>query len=534
VDTAVQTPRKKTSLHIAAGIVAVAIVGASLILLEPFAHNRSAGAWAPNAATIDQQRWLELTTQKGRTDLMLERVGRLNGGQGFKAQIERAARLGDEAAALMKDHNLVGAGQKLAALQGQCEQIEALSEVRDRVIAKRETAKAAKDRAVAAGAVADAGAPLARADELATLATDDFEQGKFASAAEAWTSATARYEAAELLGKSRARQALETQVNDACAQASELLVKAKLDNNRAAASRALELLDGALALRAGDKRCTRLKGEVLAFLDRRPGDRMENSVGMVFSYIPAGTFMMGSAAGEKGRDDDENQVRVTLAKPFYLGRTVVTQGQWRQVMGENYHSPDGGEAIDFAGPDMPVNNVSWNDAVNFCRALSAKEHRTYRLPTEAEWEYACRAGTTTVFCTGDDLTNLQAQIDASEPYRGGKAGPTPKRPLRVASFPPNAWGLYDMHGNMAQWCTDWYAPYAVGEAMDPQGPPQPASLELANRIVRGGSWCHPARTARCASRWNYSPVVKTNYIGFRVVADVDEARDKSGKSQELR
>ncbi len=335
---------------------------------------------------------------------------------------------------------------------------------------------------------------------------------------------SARVHAADQAAQQKAEH--EQQFQDLQSRAAELAGKARTGNDPAAAA-AMEVLDKALAIQPGNAACTKLKAALAALPHQKAGDRLENGIGMTLSYIPSGSYVMGSPAGEKGRDEDENQVRVTITRPFYMGRTEVTQSQWQAVMGEYYKSADGiGDATQFIGPDMPVHNVSWNDAVAFCKRLSEKEHRTYRLPSEAEWEYACRAGTTTPFNTGDNLTSAQAQIDASEPYIGTTRGRTPQRTQRVASFPPNAWGLYDMHGNVAQWCADWYASLPIGEATDPKGPAQPTSLESANRVVRGGAWCQPARTARSASRWNYSPVIKTNYIGFRVVMEMNNGAEK--------
>jgi formylglycine-generating enzyme required for sulfatase activity len=253
-----------------------------------------------------------------------------------------------------------------------------------------------------------------------------------------------------------------------------------------------------------------------------PGSTITNSVGMQLAPIPAGVFQMGSPPDEVGRDVDERQFKVTLTKGFHIGVTPVTQKQWAQVMGAHYVSSDGVHPDElmgehFTGDNFPINCVSWNEAEEFCRRLGAKENRNYQLPTEAQWECACRAGTSTPFNFGSKLTAELANIDPQSPY-GAPAPSTekddPMRPMPVGSFPPNAFGLYDMHGNVMQWCRDWYGDYPLGSATDPTGPETGEA-----RVVRGGSWLHAAVIARSASRWSYPPVVRTNYIGFRVVLE---------------
>jgi formylglycine-generating enzyme required for sulfatase activity len=255
-----------------------------------------------------------------------------------------------------------------------------------------------------------------------------------------------------------------------------------------------------------------------------PGAIYTNSILLQLAYIPAGTFQMGSPPSERERDIDERQFQVQITHGFRMSVTTVTQKQWHAVMGEHYVSPDGmhpDELLEshFVGDSFPVSCVSWFEANEFCRRLSALEHRTYRLPTEAEWEYACRAGTTTAFSFGDVLSASTANVDASAPY----GAPPPAddssdqmRPTPVGSYPPNSWGLYDMHGNVMQWCADWYGDYPLGSAVDPAGPEKGTT---ATRVVRGGSWLHAAKIARSASRWSYPPVIRSDYIGFRIVLE---------------
>jgi len=234
-----------------------------------------------------------------------------------------------------------------------------------------------------------------------------------------------------------------------------------------------------------------------------------NSLGMTFVPIPSGTFMMGSPANESLRGYDETQHQVTLTKPFYLQTTEVTQGQWKAVMGSN---PSG---FSNCGDDCPVEQVSWLDCQSFIAKLNQTEGTTkYRLPTEAEWEYACRAGTTTPFNTGNCLSTAQANYDGDYPYTGCPSGTNRKVPVPVKSFLPNAWGLYDMHGNVWEFCQDWYGDYPKSSVTDPAGPSGGEQL-----VVRGGSWVNKARSSRSAARGHLLPFSSFSSSGFRVARD---------------
>ena len=227
------------------------------------------------------------------------------------------------------------------------------------------------------------------------------------------------------------------------------------------------------------------------------GDPLVNSIGMVLVPIPAGEFMMGHAESA-GIDQTKHLVRIT--KPFHLGAFEVTQEQYEKVMGKN--------PSDSKGPTNPVENVSWDDAVEFCRKLSelpeekAAGH-VYRLPTEAEWEYACRAGTTTKFSFGDDESRFgqHAWFDENS---GEKTHP-------VGEKKPNAWGLYDMHGNVSEWCQDWHGDYPSEPVTDPTGPTT-GSL----RVNRGGSWGSVAWSCQSGFREGYYPTNRYSSLGFRV------------------
>ena len=226
--------------------------------------------------------------------------------------------------------------------------------------------------------------------------------------------------------------------------------------------------------------------------------KLADGIEMKFVRIPAGKFKMGSPVGEKGRDDDEGpQKTVTISRRFYMGITEVTQAQYNAVMGTNPSK--------FKQWSHPVEHVSWEDASAFCKKLSQKASRRITLPTEAEWEYACRAGSTTLYSFGDDERSLARHAWYSSN--------SDTRTHPVGKKTPNAWGLYDMHGNVWEWCQDWYAgSYANPTERDPQGP-----KSGNGRLLRGGGWHNDATNCRSARRFNTSPSYRYNRLGFRVV-----------------
>ena len=258
--------------------------------------------------------------------------------------------------------------------------------------------------------------------------------------------------------------------------------------------------------------------------------------------INGGTFTMGSPANERGRYDDEIQHQVTVSS-FYMGKYQVTQKEYREVMGVNPSV--------FKGDNLPVENVTWFDAVEYCNKLSQKEGLTpvytitgrtpaagypitaatvtanwnnngYRLPTEAEWEYACRAGTTTRYWSGNDETSLAGKANVADltlkeifgddleywvNIRDGFAGTSP-----VGSFSANPWGLYDMHGNVFEWCWDWYGYYANEAQINPRG-----AVSGVCRVIRGGSWSYDGQYLRSAYRGVDDPDGRDDGLGFRLV-----------------
>jgi formylglycine-generating enzyme required for sulfatase activity len=261
------------------------------------------------------------------------------------------------------------------------------------------------------------------------------------------------------------------------------------------------------------------------------GTVLTSSIGMKLAYIPAGTFQMGSPAGEAERAEEEALHEVTISKAFYMGVYEVTQQQFKQYIGagEKLHGPIFHEKRG-GSPEHPMENVTWDQAVLFCKRLSdlpaeKMAGRHYRLPTEAEWEYACRAGTKTVFHYGNSLSAKQANFNGTFPYGTAEKGPYVKLTAKVGSYAPNAWGLYDMHGNVAEWCSDYYDKdyYAKSTKEDPQGPDKGVVSTDYNdfyRIVRGGCWLDEARACRSAYRFRAMPHDPYRLIGFRVVCEV--------------
>jgi formylglycine-generating enzyme required for sulfatase activity len=236
-------------------------------------------------------------------------------------------------------------------------------------------------------------------------------------------------------------------------------------------------------------------------------------VAMKFVRIEPGTFQMGSV-NEPGRNLCEIQRQIEITQPFYLGIFEVTQKQFRQLMNSNpsFFSGTGGGAnnvVGLATDDFPVEQATWTEAMKFCDLLTRRglpAGLTADLPTEAEWEYACRAGTRSLCAFGDVLDTKVANI-ATNPGAAGDLG----RTTTVGSYKPNAWGLYDMHGNVEEWCKDWYGDYLRDEKMDPQGPKMGGA-----RVLRGGSWQLQAQYGRSASRDNVGPEARNNIVGFRV------------------
>ena len=256
-------------------------------------------------------------------------------------------------------------------------------------------------------------------------------------------------------------------------------------------------------------------------------DAFTNKIGMKFVLIPAGEFIMGSPAAEQGRQKDEKQHKVIISKSFYMSQTEVTQGQWDRLVTPNPSSFKMGQYY-------PVDTVSWHEAVQFIDFLNQRENTNkYRLPTEAEWEYACRAGSRTAFATGSITT-----FSCKEPEpalvgcawycfnSGGFAPARDFKPHPVKLLKPNKWGLYDMHGNVQEWVQDaceWRTLWSAGTGTMTKtyvdGITDPVETKGEHRVVRGGGWFQNSKYQRCAYRTNYKPVARRNSLGFRIVRE---------------
>jgi formylglycine-generating enzyme required for sulfatase activity len=215
--------------------------------------------------------------------------------------------------------------------------------------------------------------------------------------------------------------------------------------------------------------------------------------------------MMGSPENEKERLDREGPQHSVTVQPFWMGKYPITQRQWQAVMGSN--------PARFKGDNRPVEKISWHEAVEFCQRLSEKTGKTYRLPSEAEWEYACRAGTTTPFYFGESITTDLVNYDGNYPYASAPTGIYREETTEVGIFPPNAFGLYDMHGNVWEWCADpWHDNY--------NGAPTDGSVwqkaDSGLFALRGGSWCNSARWTRAAYRDWYEPTNRSVSLGARL------------------
>jgi uncharacterized protein (TIGR02996 family) len=250
-----------------------------------------------------------------------------------------------------------------------------------------------------------------------------------------------------------------------------------------------------------------------------------NSIGMRLVLVPPGTFLMGSASRESRRYADESpRHEVEITRPTWVGKYPLTQAEYERVLGANPSFFQPGRSDNCADLDtsqFPVESINWDDAGAFCRALSAlreekKAGRVYRLPTEAEWEYACRGCMATTFHHGRSLTTAQANFDGRQPYRSPRTDSL-GRTCTVGSYPPNAFGLYDLHGNVWEWCADWKSPgyYRDSPRADPPGPPEDGTSET--RVSRGGGWSFSGAHCRCAYRGHDDPTGRYNNTGVRIV-----------------
>ena len=237
-------------------------------------------------------------------------------------------------------------------------------------------------------------------------------------------------------------------------------------------------------------------------------------------WVPPGEFTMGSPTDEHARSPGEIQRQVVLSEGFWLGDTVVSQELWKALLGQTPSL--------FSGDELPVETVSWNDVQEFLRIANDQiEDLSLSLPTEAQWEYGCRAGTIAPFAFGETIGTDQCNFDGNYPYResdlnGEYRGET----VFVKTFSPNRWGLFQMHGNVWEWCQDWYGEYEVDELVDPQGPESGS-----RRVLRGGSWLNYARNVRAAARNAFCPDYRLNFIGFRCLSSAQPSPSEGAADQ---
>jgi formylglycine-generating enzyme required for sulfatase activity len=364
-------------------------------------------------------------------------------------------------------------------------------------------------------------------DALVTLGERDLQAGRFDAAIVSLSAALALRptdaRAGELLLQAKVGQ---------------LLTTAKANDSPDNAPAALQALDKLLELDPEHVEARALKARVTGYqyvLDstglgfsaaqvrrlqkvwaRRLGCEVEETVEvaagvkMTFVLIPPGKFRMGSPVEERERSDDERLHEVTLTEPFYLGKTEVTQAQYEALIGKN--------PSQFKGADRPVEKVTWEEARDFTEKLTKKRSNklVYRLPTEAEWEYACRGGRSSSqpFGIGDGraLSSAEANFDGDFPYGGGAKGKRLQSTCRVGSYLANTLGLHDMHGNVYEWCADWYAEYPAGDVTNPRGPSEGGSA----RVIRGGGWYFHGTICRAALRGKGTG--RGDGLGFRVAA----------------
>jgi formylglycine-generating enzyme required for sulfatase activity len=239
-----------------------------------------------------------------------------------------------------------------------------------------------------------------------------------------------------------------------------------------------------------------------------------SDVQQVFRWIDAGEFMMGSPEDEPERYNNELQHKVILTKGFWIADTACTQELWHAVMSNN--------PSNFKGDKLPVETVSWEDCIDFIGKVNTSNPMLdFRLPTEAEWEYACRAGTETPFSFGENITTDQVNYYGSFSYAGAEEGGYREKTVAVKSLPSNKWGLYEIHGNVREWCSDWYEDYPGETAIDPKGPGQGDG-----RVVRGGGWDDLAECVRSAWRGWFGSSFRFRSVGFRLTRSQNSGEEQ--------
>ena len=450
-------------------------------------RNVTDGTTGTNAtATIPVPPVPTYPTESDVTDIAVEatvqkaRVERIDDADGFK---EKKDALSDDltrATANEKVKRWADAAQGFTNYVDDCKVLLALDKERHAARESKSKAEAAKNRASEVGASQYAKPLWDATIALLEEASGKFDSMAFAEAAQKYDTAVSQFD----ICVTEANAERKRQEDEAAAQAKAEQEKREREAAEAKAKAERE------APRNGECRTLTLPGDV----------KME------MIYVAPGSFTMGSPSSEDGHEGDETQHRVTLTKGYWLGKYEVTQRQWESVMGNNPSY--------FKGGDRPVENVSWKDCQEFCRKVNDAAIQQFgggaRLPTEAEWEYACRAGTTTAFSWGNALNGDKANCNGNYPCGTTVKGCYREQTADVGSYSPNVWGFYDMHGNVWEWCSDWYGSYG-GDATDPIGP---APGEF--RVLRGGGWLRYARYCRSAFRNRHNPGLRFSGYGFRL------------------
>lgn len=245
-----------------------------------------------------------------------------------------------------------------------------------------------------------------------------------------------------------------------------------------------------------------------------------NNITLDMVTIPSGTFLMGAPESEEGSSNSQRPQHEVTVQPFFIGKYPITQAQWRAVATlPQINRTLQPEPSHFKGDNLPVEQISWYDAVEFCDRLSQYSGRNYRLPSETEWEYACRAETYTPFYSGETITTELANFDGNYTYADSKKNLFLEQTSNVGAFPPNNFGLYDMHGNVWEWCfDDWHDDY---NNAPPNSYPWITSITNSTKLLRGGAWLNQPRYCRSAYRLKYEPNLGLNYMGLRVVCSND-------------
>ena len=449
----------------------------------------------PVKAELDAGANAEATEIRVEAVVHKSKVERIPDDDGFRIRKDELAKMFARADALFDER--VGrwsdAAQQFTNFVNRCEALVKLDGERSLASMKRNEAESARNRAREAEAEKFASACWQQAEKSISTASSEFRQMKFGTACSAFDMASKQF--SQCVDEAKVeRERQEAAAAEKARREAEEKARLAAERKAEAERKAREAAEREEALRNGTCRETGICRTITL-----PGGAKIEMI-----YCAPGEFMMGSPESEDGRNG-KPQHRVTLTKGFWLGKYEVTQEQWQSVMGDH--------PSEFEGDRNPVENISWEDCQKFIQKINSRLNCGARLPTEAEWEYACRAGTTTAYFWGNALNGDKANCDGSYPCGTMKKGPYLEKTTPVGRYGANAWGFADMHGNVCEWCNDWYGRdyYRNSHLVDPQGP---TAGDL--RVLRGGSWDSLARRCRSANRSGNSPGNRDSRCGFRL------------------